>query len=208
MKLLICKRVSSRKLRLLVLRLSASPGGLGDAVEALGLCEGDRVGGFGDEDSEGGRGEEACDSGLGDEERERGLGEEDETDGGLGEDDRLRGLGEEERERGLGEDTRGTGEASVRAWVTRDRGLELTASPVAWMTLRWCLGLLSSLDLEPAKSRAGALGEDCRGKRAERGPSSTGGLLCAWALPIWSWLGLSPAVWGSVTFGLSEGLSG
>lgn len=161
-----------------------SPGALGDAVEVLGLCEGDRVGGFGDEDSEGGRGEEACDSGLGDEERERGLGDEEETDGGLGEDDRLRGLGEEESERGLGEDTRGTGEASLRAWVTRARGLELTTSPVAWMTLRWCLGLLSSLDLEPAKSKAGGLGEDCRGKRAERGPSSAGCLLCAWAPPV------------------------
>lgn len=178
------------------MRLSEGIGGLGDAVEALGLCEGDRVGGFGDEDSEGGRGEEECDSGLGDEERWRGLGDEEETDGGLGEDDMLRGLGEEECERGLGEDTRGTGEASLRAWVTRARGLELTASPVAWMTLRWCLGLLSSRGLELAK----AGGKDCRGKRAERGPSSAVGLLCVWAPLLWSWMGLSPVVWGSAAF--------
>lgn len=202
MKLLICRRVSSRKLRLLLLRLSESTGGLGEAVEALGLWEGDRVGGLGDEDSEGGRGEEECDSGLGDKERDRGLGDEEETDGGLGEDDRLRGLGEEECERGLGEDTRGTGEASLRACVTRDRGLELTASPVAWMTLRWCFGLLSSLGLEPAK----AGGKDCRGKRAERRPSSARSRLCTWAPPLCSWLGLSPVAWGSAAFWLSEGL--
>lgn len=155
MKLLICKRVSSRKLRLLALKLSDSTGGLGDAVEALVLCGGERVGGFGEDDSEGGRGEDERDNGLGDEQRESGLGDEEETDGGLGEEDRLSGLGEEDSDRGcLVEDTRGTGEASLRDWVTSARGLALAASPVAWMTLRCCLGL-SSLGLEPEKRRAG-----------------------------------------------------
>lgn len=162
LKLLICKRVSSRKLRVLVLRLSDRAGCLG----ALGLCEGDRAGGLGEEDSEGGRGEEDRDSGFGDEDKESGLGDVEETDGGLGEGDELRGLGEEESERALGEDdTRGTGDASARDWETSAMGLALAASPVAWMTLRCSLGVevVSSPPLlEPEKRRAGGWGSPGR----------------------------------------------
>lgn len=52
LKLLMCNKVSSRKFLLPDFILSDRVRGLGEPVRELGLCEGERVGGLGDEDRE------------------------------------------------------------------------------------------------------------------------------------------------------------